>query len=228
MNTLHHSPELTTFNAIAISPPAQKLMTALMIIAAHVALIASIMLIKAAVIDTPTPKEVYFSVVTAKPTQSEPKLVVSAKALPPPSQVFVPAPETLTIQAPSPILTVTSTPPVETLVKNTPTASFATPTPSKEQTGPKVVSAVEYVNAPQADYPSIAKRMGEEGRVVMQVLVNEKGRAEKVDVVQSSGFKRLDEAAKLALMRALFKPYLEDGKAMNMLATASINFSLRS
>jgi len=96
-----------------------------------------------------------------------------------------------------------------------------------EPAGPKVVSAVEYIHAPQADYPPMARRMGEEGRVVMQVLVNDKGRAEKVEIVKSSGFARLDESAKIALLRALFKPYLEDGKATMVLATASINFSLR-
>lgn len=96
-----------------------------------------------------------------------------------------------------------------------------------EPAGPKHVSAVEYIHAPQADYPPMARRMGEEGRVVMQVLVNDKGRAEKVEIVKSSGFARLDESAKIALLRALFKPYLEDGKATTVLATASINFSLR-
>ena len=69
--------------------------------------------------------------------------------------------------------------------------------------------------------------MGEEGRVVMQVLVNDKGRAEKVEIIKSSGFNRLDESARTALMRAIFKPYVEDGKSVTVLATASINFSLR-
>lgn len=96
-----------------------------------------------------------------------------------------------------------------------------------EPAGPKIVNAVEYIQAPQADYPAMARRMGEEGRVVMQVLVNDKGRAEKVEILKSSGFSRLDESAKMALLRALFKPYLEDGKATTILATASINFSLR-
>jgi protein TonB len=110
----------------------------------------------------------------------------------------------------------------------TPTPVTHIPTIAKaEPAGPKLVSAVEYIQAPQADYPAIARRLGEEGRVVMQVLVNDKGRAEKVEILKSSGFARLDESAKLALLRALFKPYVEDGKATMVLATASINFSLR-
>jgi len=111
----------------------------------------------------------------------------------------------------------------------TPAPVTHTPAPvaKAEPAGPKVVSAVEYIQAPQADYPAMARRLGEEGRVVMQVLVNDKGRAEKVEILKSSGFARLDESAKLALLRALFKPYVEDGKATMVLATASINFSLR-
>lgn len=124
---------------------------------------------------------------------------------------------------------ITATPATtETNTVIAPTPTTAAPTIAKaESTGPKVISAVEYIQAPQADYPPMARRMGEEGRVVMQVLVNDKGRAEKVEILKSSGFARLDESAKLALLRALFKPYVEDGKATMVLATASINFSLR-
>lgn len=91
---------------------------------------------------------------------------------------------------------------------------------------PKQISAVEYVRAPQADYPPMSRRMGEEGKVTLRVLVNEKGQAEKVDVQKSSGSNRLDEAAKVAILRAIFKPYLEDGKALTVIATATISFSL--
>ena len=74
----------------------------------------------------------------------------------------------------------------------------------------------------------MSRRMGEEGKVTLRVLVNEKGVAEKVDVQKSSGSNRLDEAAKVAILRAIFKPYLEDGKALTVIATATISFSLSS
>ena len=103
----------------------------------------------------------------------------------------------------------------------------ASPTPVATAQ-PKQISAVEYVRAPQADYPPMSKRMGEEGKVTLRVLVNEKGQAEKVDIQKSSGSNRLDEAAKVAILRAIFKPYLEDGKALTVIATATISFSLSS
>jgi len=90
----------------------------------------------------------------------------------------------------------------------------------------KLVSQIEYLRAPLPVYPPQSRRLREEGKVTLKVLVNEKGEAEKVDIHHSSGSQRLDEAARAALMHALFKPYVEDGKAMPMLATATINFSL--
>ncbi|MES2537155.1 MAG: TonB family protein [Pseudomonadota bacterium] len=92
---------------------------------------------------------------------------------------------------------------------------------------PKTISGVEYIQAPQPDYPPIAKRMGEEGKVIVRVLINEKGRPERVDVQKSSGSPRLDEAAKQAVARALFKPHLEDGKPIAVFALVPINFSIQ-
>lgn len=75
-------------------------------------------------------------------------------------------------------------------------------------------------------YPAASKRMGEEGKSVIRVLINEKGRAERVEVQKSSGSSRLDDAAKQAVMRALFKPYMEDGKPLPVFAIVPINFQL--
>ena len=68
--------------------------------------------------------------------------------------------------------------------------------------------------------------MGNEGAVTLRVLINEKGRAEKVEVQKSSGSLRMDDAARDAVIRALFKPYLEDGKPTPAYAIVPINFTL--
>lgn len=120
----------------------------------------------------------------------------------------------------------TSTPQHTAVVANSAERHSATTITTAPAT--KLISAVEYLHSPQADYPPLARRMGEEGKVIMRVLVNEKGQAEKVDIQKSSGFNRLDEAARLAVMRALFKPYVEDGKPLMVLATAVVSFSLSS
>jgi protein TonB len=93
---------------------------------------------------------------------------------------------------------------------------------------PKTISGVEYIQAPQPDYPPTSRRLGEEGKVMVRVLVNEKGRAERAEVQKSSGFPRLDDAARQAALRALFKPYVEDGKPLAVFAIIPIRFQLDS
>lgn len=107
-----------------------------------------------------------------------------------------------------------------------PPAPSAPPAPAAPAQ-PKTISGVEYIQPPQPDYPPIAKRMGEEGKVMLRVLVSDRGRPEKVDVQKSSGFARLDEAARQAAMRAMFKPHLEDGKPVAVYALIPINFSIQ-
>ncbi len=92
--------------------------------------------------------------------------------------------------------------------------------------GPRVVSAVEYIRAPQPVYPSVSRRLGEQGVVTLRVLVNEKGYAEQASVQKSSGSSNLDEAGRAAVMRALFKPYVEDGKAQPVYVVVPINFQM--
>lgn len=102
-------------------------------------------------------------------------------------------------------------------------ATPASPFPAQPMT---VTSGIAYIQPPQPEYPAIAKRMGEEGKVILRVLVNEQGRAERIDVHKSSGYARLDEAARIAVSRAVFKPYLDDGKALAVYALVPIVFQL--
>lgn len=92
--------------------------------------------------------------------------------------------------------------------------------------GPKTISGVEYLRAPQPVYPAMARRMGETGVVTLRVLIGEKGLPEQVVVQKSSGSPHLDEAGRQAALRALYKPYLEDGKAVPVYVLVPINFQL--
>ena len=91
---------------------------------------------------------------------------------------------------------------------------------------PKIISGVEYLKAPEPDYPPLAKRMGEEGRVTLRVLVNEKGNPVQVNVQQTSGSSRLDDEARQAILRSQFKPHVEDGKAIAVYTIVPITFHL--
>jgi protein TonB len=105
------------------------------------------------------------------------------------------------------------------------TAHAAPPAPP-QAAAPKTISGVEYIRAPQPVYPSISRRMGETGTVMLRVLIGEKGTAEQVTVQKSSGSNNLDEAGRQAVLRALYKPYLEDGKPVAVYALVPINFQL--
>lgn len=102
------------------------------------------------------------------------------------------------------------------------------PPPAPAPPAPHVITDVAYVEAPQPRYPPESKRSGEEGLVVLRVLINELGRAARVEIERSSGHVRLDEAARVAVQRALFRPYVENGVARMALATIPIEFSWKS
>jgi periplasmic protein TonB len=94
--------------------------------------------------------------------------------------------------------------------------------------GPRVVTDVAYIEPPQPRYPPESKRSGEEGLVVLRVLINEIGRAARIDVERSSGHARLDDAARQAVQRALFQPYVENGVPRMALATIPIEFNWKA
>ena len=89
------------------------------------------------------------------------------------------------------------------------------------------IEAVDYLRAPVLEYPSASRRFGEQGRVVLRVLIGPDGQAEKVELQEPSAFHRLNEAAIEAARRALYKPYTEDGVARPAWALVALSFQLR-
>lgn len=56
-------------------------------------------------------------------------------------------------------------------------------------------SDAQYLNNPKPQYPLMSKRLGEQGRAVVNVLISAEGIAEKAEIKVSTGFDRLDQAA---------------------------------
>lgn len=79
-------------------------------------------------------------------------------------------------------------------------------------------------NAPR--YPASSRRMGEQGRVMVRVELNEAGRVAEALVAASSGVPRLDEAALVAVKQWRCNPAQRDGRAVRAVAMQSFNFSL--
>lgn len=85
---------------------------------------------------------------------------------------------------------------------------------------------VSYLNNPVPSYPRFSRRKGEEGRVLLKVLVTAKGGPGQVEVESSSGYKRLDEAAINAVQNWRFIPARKGAEALSAYVLVPVKFSL--
>jgi protein TonB len=107
-------------------------------------------------------------------------------------------------------------------------APEAPPAPPAPPSEPRTVSAtdVSYLVPLQLTYPPLSRRLGEEGRVVLRVLVDPQGRPAHLLVAESSGYPRLDEAASRAARAARFRPYTENGQPQTVWVLLPFVFNL--
>lgn len=75
-------------------------------------------------------------------------------------------------------------------------------------------------------YPERSMRLGEEGTVVLQVQVNEKGRVADVKLARGSGYQRLDSAAMAAIRRWKFIPAARDSRPVSSWGETELRFIL--
>lgn len=156
------------------------------------------------------------------PAKPAPK---TAKLPPPPMPVAIPDPVP-TPNAPTGV--VAPQPPAPPVL--TPVAPA--PAPPAPPAAPRLVEVTqgetEYIRPPRVVYPSLSKRSGETGVVIIKVYYNAAGRAVRGSVFKSSGFERLDRAAYDAVMASQVTPFRRAGTDANteFLLKAPINFVL--
>jgi protein TonB len=96
------------------------------------------------------------------------------------------------------------------------------------QDAPKKITKSEALSAVatrvQPDYPSVARQLKVQGTVELSVLVAENGSVAKVEIV--SGNPMLTVSAVDALKRWKFRPFIEDGKPIQVLAPVTVDFRL--
>lgn len=88
-------------------------------------------------------------------------------------------------------------------------------------------SKVTYLYNPRPDYPMLAKRRGQEGKVILKVKVSRSGQAENVQVNQSSGYPMLDEAALKTVQQWGFAPATQAGQAIEAWIHVPIVFQIK-
>lgn len=177
-------------------------------------------LIKAAL-----PEAILVTMVTTPPSPPAAPPVILPATLTPPAMPVVPfIPIALLPREESIVAAVR---PSESEPAARPSATIA-PAPSVAPTGtPRTITtAVEYIRPPAVVYPQASRRLREEGLVVLRILIDEKGQAAQVIVQESSGSARLDHAACHAAKHAMFKPYMENGRAIAVFAVVPLRFNL--
>jgi protein TonB len=90
---------------------------------------------------------------------------------------------------------------------------------------PPVFNA-DYLVNPPPPYPTLSRRKGEEGRVVLRVLVNAAGTAQTVEIRASSGHERLDMAARDTVRRWKFVPARRGAEPVSAWVLVPISFRL--
>jgi len=114
--------------------------------------------------------------------------------------------------------------------KSLPVPVAEAPTKPQMPAGPVTLSSELSVSCPSLTaptYPAISRRMGEEGKLVLRVELDEDGRIDDARVIDSSGYDRLDKAALEAVRSWRCRPSMRDGQPVRAVALQPFNFVLQ-
>ena len=168
---------------------------------------------------------------TVEPPPRPQPVVPKAAALPPPPAprpVAKPAPEPAP-EAPTAASTQVALAPITQPVAAA--APPAPPAPVVAKLAPTApvelpVSDADYLQNPKPSYPAISRKLREQGKVVVEVLIGADGNAQQAKVQASSGFDRLDQAALATVQRWRYVPGKKGGVATAMWFSVPLNFVL--
>lgn len=140
-----------------------------------------------------------------KPVET-PKVIAAPAESPSPSPAIVPAP-----------------PPPPQQMAAIPTPA---PAPAPEPVVVEPIFNAAYLQNPAPAYPSLSRKLHEEGRVVLRVLVSARGAADQVELQASSGYPRLDESARSTIRGWRFVPAKRGSEPVAGWVLIPINFNL--
>lgn len=152
-----------------------------------------------------------------KPQRPRP---VQAQATPPPTPAPSPEPAPVLV-APAPAVAAQAPAAIE--------ASAVAATPSAPPAPARIElpsSDAAYLNNPKPGYPVLSRRLGEQGRVVVRVLIGTDGNAQKAEIAKSSGYSRLDQTALATVLKWRYVPGKRNGQPESMWFDVPISFVL--
>jgi len=236
MARIYHKPVLTGVSLISL----------LVVVAAHAAILYGIWQYR---FSTTAPETITLYAQFVEPPEKQqeiaeaPKAELKAEHMPP---QIKPQPPVRKVQQPkrqliakAPVATpqerVLPEPPVEEYKpepepepkKKVVNETVAAAKPAQMPAGPVTLSSELSVSCPDLAspaYPALSRRLGEEGKLVLQVELDETGRINKAMVVESSGYSRLDNAALSAVKTWRCRPATRDGRAVPAIALQPFNF----
>ena len=179
------------------------------------------------IIEPPRPVEPPPPPLPPPPTVTKQPVVKKTAPAPPPPQLQAianpdPAPNALTGVTTPP----TPLPPIAAPVSVTMAPVAPPPAPAAPPRIELPSSDAQYLQNPKPPYPSLSRRLGEQGTVLIQVLIGTDGNAQKGEIKKSSGFDRLDQAALTTVMQWRYVPGKRAGVPEAMWFTVPIAFAL--
>lgn len=161
-----------------------------------------------------------------KQEEAKPKEVMPPPAYVPPVEVNVSSSETqdtitATTSSEPPKSEPVAPPTVEVEAKVEPAPPAPPPPKPKERT-----KASTKLGCSKPPYPAESQELEEEGNVTLGITTDVDGNVVEIKIIKSSGFTRLDDAAKQAFGRCEFNPGTVDGVPEKTTATVQYEFRL--
>ena len=173
---------------------------------------------------------------TPQPAVPVPSVSPPPEVVPPPKEVPVVKPKP--VAKPKPVIkpkpravtrpqTVRPVPAVVEPTPAPPVVAKAKPRP----VAPPPIQEAQYQSAslrnPAPSYPPLSQRFGEEGKVLLRVLVSPAGEALAVELLTSSGYPRLDAAARKMVAKWRFIPAKQGQETLQTWLRVPVVFQLR-
>lgn len=171
-------------------------------------------------IEPPAPKIAPEIPVTPAPP-SRPKAVKKAEARAPAPQPLAIADPTPSPNAPTGVTT------AQTTLAPIGAEASAAPVGPPSSSGIQLPSSdASYLQNPTPPYPALSRRLNEQGKTIVRVMIGVDGLPQRAEIAKSSGFDRLDQAALATVMRWRYVPGKRGGVAEAMWFNVPINWVL--